>query len=77
MCSSDLSLPEVVGNAGILVDPLSEGELCQAMNALLEDEKYRNRLRVLGLERAKEYTWENSGRILMGVYRELMGDRKK
>ena len=77
IASNTTSLPEVVGNAGILVDPLSEVELCQAMKTLLEDEKYRNRLRVLGLERAKEYTWENSGRILMGVYRELMGDRKK
>lgn len=73
IASNATSLPEVVGDAGILVDPHSEKEIYMAMKTLLEDDEYRDRLRMRGLERAKKFTWERSARRLMNVYRKLCG----
>ncbi len=69
--SNTTSLPEVVGDAGILVNPCSEIEIFMAMKTLLEDDAYREKLRRQGIERAKKFTWEKSARRLMRVYREL------
>ncbi len=69
--SNAASLPEVVGEAGLLVDPRNEDEICGAMIRLLQDEAYRKRLGRLGEKRAAAYTWERSAELLMGVYRGL------
>ena len=66
------SLPEVVGEAGLLADPENEKELCGAMCRLLEDDAYRERLRMLGPERAKKYTWAKSAAMLMDVYHQVL-----
>ncbi len=69
--SNTTSLPEVVGNAGILVSPKSEKEICQAMERILTDVSERERLARLGIERAKEYTWEKSAQMLLDVYSSI------
>lgn len=63
------SLPEVAGDAGILVDPYKEDSICHAMEKILKDEEYGRQAAVRGLQRASCYTWEKSARILMDVYR--------
>ncbi len=70
--SDRASLPEVVGEAGLLADPENEKELCGAMCRLLEDDAYRERLRMLGPERAKKYTWAKSAAMLMDVYHQVL-----
>jgi glycosyltransferase involved in cell wall biosynthesis len=55
--SNTTSLPEVVGNAGILVDPTDADALCQAMTDLAGNDKLREELRIKGLERAKSFSW--------------------
>lgn len=70
--SNTSSLPEVVQDAGITVDPGSEEEICAAMRMLLEDQELRRKLRVLGVQRAAGYTWEKSAEMLMDVYYKLM-----
>lgn len=67
--SSAASLPEVVGDAGILIDPENENELYLAMKKIMEDDACKDRLRNLGIQRAQEYTWEKSARKLMHEYR--------
>jgi glycosyltransferase involved in cell wall biosynthesis len=52
------SLPEVVGDAGILCDPLNVDDLAEEMEKLLEDEELRESLRKKGLERASMFSWE-------------------
>lgn len=69
--SNTAALPEVAGGAGILVNPESEEEICRAMQVLLEDDAYRKKLSVLGLERAAEYTWQKSASLLFNIYQEL------
>lgn len=71
--SNTTALAEVVKDAGITVDPMSEEAICGAMCTILEDEAGRERLRDLGYQRAAEYTWAKSAEKLMDVYRMLCG----
>lgn len=71
IASNTTALPEVVKDAGILADPQSEEEICQAMEMLLYDEAAAQKYRMRGLQRAGEYTWERSARMLMDVYQGL------
>ena len=67
--SAVTALPEVVKDAGILVDPRSVKEICTAMKELLENEAYRKELGLLGMRRAQKYTWQKSAEMLMEIYR--------
>ena len=69
--SNTTSLPEVVGKAGLTVNPGCEEEICQAMGHILDNDPYREKLRKLGLEQAARYTWKKSAERLMNVYRNL------
>jgi glycosyltransferase involved in cell wall biosynthesis len=64
------SLPEVAGDAGLLVDPLDVSELAQAMRRVLTDGQLRQRMRAKGLERAKTFTWKETARRTLQVYEE-------
>ncbi len=63
------SLPEVVADAGLLVDAGSPEELAQAMAVLLLDEGLRARLIAAGHRQARRFTWQQAARQLLGVYR--------
>ena len=56
--SKTSSLPEVVDDAGILIDPQSETELIEAMKALYYDEALRLELSGRGLERVSHFSWK-------------------
>lgn len=66
------SLPEVVGDAGILVDPLSVDEIKAAMARVMSDEALCMELGKKGIERAQKYTWKHSVEILKQVYEKLV-----
>lgn len=66
--SNTSSLPEVVGEAGLMVDPLDEEALCQAMLDVLTDESLRRALICRGLERAKKFSWEKCAEETARVY---------
>jgi glycosyltransferase involved in cell wall biosynthesis len=70
------SLPEVVGSAGLLVDPFERSELASAINRLIEDESLRRELRARGLERARAFNWRETARLTLMVY-ERAGQRAK
>ena len=63
------SMPEVVGNAALLVDPEETDEIAAAIERLLEDQGLRRRLRDRGLERARSYSREALVPRLFEVYR--------
>ncbi len=69
--SSTTSLPEVAGDAALLVDPENVEALGDALQRLLEDAALRERLRTKGVERVKGFTWDRSARRTMNLYREL------
>ncbi len=74
--SNAASIPEVVGDAGILVHPKETKELCQAMFDMVTDEKKRNELREKGLERSRQFSWEASAIKLREVYQEMIGEKR-
>ena len=56
------SLPEVVGDAGLLVDPFDAEAIGEGIGRLVEDATLREQLRQKGLRRAKQFTWEETAR---------------
>ena len=75
LTSNCSSLPEVVGDAAILVDPYSVAEITQGMKNLMTDENLRTELSQKGMERAKLFTWDNTADIIYNVYKELLGQK--
>ncbi len=65
------SLPEVVGDAGLLVDPRDEESIAGAALRVLSDQRLSNDLRRRGLERASAFTWERTARQTLAVYRAV------
>lgn len=72
MCSSAASLPEAVGNAAELVDPLDEADIARGIWNVLSDSKYRSKLVESGYQQAKKFTWEASAEKLAQVCREVL-----
>jgi glycosyltransferase involved in cell wall biosynthesis len=70
--SGSSSLPEVVGEAGILVDPCSVKEMEEAVMRLWKDENLRKELGLKGLERAKLFSWEKMARQTLKIYEEVI-----
>lgn len=69
--SNTTSLPEVAGDAAVLVNPKSRSEIYRAMKQMLEDSSVTDRCRKRGTARAKQYTWEKSAKMLSDLYRKL------
>jgi glycosyltransferase involved in cell wall biosynthesis len=69
ICSHRASLSEVVGESALLIDPESVAELTGAIGRILADDALCDRLRALGLARAKSFTWRRTAEITLGVYR--------
>ena len=62
------SLPEVVGEAGIMVDPRDISGLAEAMKRVLTDSKLRDGMVNRGLEQAKKFSWEKAAEQTQEVY---------
>jgi glycosyltransferase involved in cell wall biosynthesis len=69
--SSASSLPEVIGDAGILVGPYDIEEMAECMNRVLADRSLWNELRENGLARIKNFTWEETARRTLEVYKQV------
>lgn len=65
------SLPEVVGDAGILFDPLDAESIAEALRRLFADDGERDRLAGLALKRAAEFSWSRSARTLLACFEEF------
>jgi alpha-1,3-rhamnosyl/mannosyltransferase len=66
-------LPEVVGDAGLLVDPADTEGLSSALQSLLEDEARRTALAAAGQARAQQFSWRRMAEETVQVYREVLG----
>jgi alpha-1,3-rhamnosyl/mannosyltransferase len=68
LASTAGSLPEVVGDAGVLIDPRDSDAWAAAIQRLTSDEDWRRDLVVRGSERAADFTWERAARLTAEVY---------
>jgi glycosyltransferase involved in cell wall biosynthesis len=71
LTSSVSSLPEVVGDAGVTVDPRSISAIADAMLDLLSDDARRAALSAAGIARAAEFNWDRTARQTVEVYRSV------
>ena len=71
-CSNTSSLPEVAGDAALLFDPRSEVEIAAAIDRLLTDRAEAQRRRELGVERARQFSWERTARLTLESYRRAL-----
>ena len=65
------SLPEVAGEAAILVDPLNEDEIFEAYKKILSDKKLQLEMIEKGLEQAKKFEWKESAKVLEQIYEKM------
>jgi glycosyltransferase involved in cell wall biosynthesis len=66
------SLPEVAGDAALMVDPYDIDAITDSIRRLVEDATLRSHLIQTGMERVKSFTWENSARQLRQIYAKLV-----
>jgi glycosyltransferase involved in cell wall biosynthesis len=73
IASNRTSIPEVVGDAGLLLDPLNIDDWSQAMISLSSDKSLRKNMREKGLERAKQYSWGKCAEDTVNIYKSILG----
>jgi glycosyltransferase involved in cell wall biosynthesis len=69
--SNTSSMPEVAGDAALLVDPGSVPEIAAGLKQMLTDQQLRRSLSQRGLARSRQFTWERTARETAAVYRQM------
>ena len=69
--SDNSSLPEVVGKAGIMVDPHDTNSLAQAICAVLTDSELSNNMIRRGLVQSKKFSWKKAAEQTLEVYHKV------
>lgn len=70
--SNTTALPEVAGDAALLVDPENISAISTAMMRVLEDEVFARTLAVKGTARARDFTWEKTAALTVDVYKRVL-----
>src|SRR5687767_5195319 len=76
IASSAASIPEVLGDAGVLLDPDDEPGWAEAIGRVIGDEWDRGRMRTAGLTRARTFTWAQTASLTLAVYRQAAARRR-
>ncbi|MEM7062885.1 MAG: glycosyltransferase family 1 protein [Cyanobacteria bacterium P01_B01_bin.77] len=66
------SLPEVVGDAAVLIDPYNIEELADAMSIVANDSQLQKTLQIAGLKQAQKFTWEKTGQQTVDVLKQFL-----
>lgn len=67
ICSNATSMPEVAGDAAILVDPLDDVNMSREIGRVLNDENLRREMIAKGYENIKRFSWDESARKLHDI----------
>jgi glycosyltransferase involved in cell wall biosynthesis len=70
--SNTTSMPEVVGDAGLYVDPHDVKQISHSIDTVLSDDQLRNSMKEKGLERAEMFSWEKTAREILKLYQQLV-----
>lgn len=71
--SKTSSLPEVAGNAAILIDPTNVFDLYEAMDAIVTNPILKEELKGKGLEQSKKFSWGKTARQTLEIYYKVVG----
>jgi len=69
--------PEIIGDAGLLVDPFDEQAIINGLKAILADEKLREQLKEKGMRRAALYDWKKTALQTLAVYEKVYSQQGK
>ena len=72
--SNTSSLPEIVGNAGIMVDPHDLNSLAEKMHEVLTDENLRKEMIKKGLDQAEKFSWGKSAEETIQLYKKILNN---
>ncbi|MBU7025213.1 MAG: glycosyltransferase family 4 protein [Theionarchaea archaeon] len=75
--SHEFSMPEVAGDAAVLVNPYSVDDITSGLKKVLTDLALREELREKGLKRVQEFSWERSAKEHWSIYEEVFNGRKR
>jgi glycosyltransferase involved in cell wall biosynthesis len=75
IASESSALPEIVGEAGLLVDGGDVDAVREAIRRVASDEALRSELRARGLQRARRFSWQRAARETLAVYRSVLAGR--
>ena len=70
--SNTSAMPEIAGEGGILVNPFKPEEIAEKILLLEEDTTYRNNCIEYGLNRVKQFSWENTAKNTLNIYQTLL-----
>jgi glycosyltransferase involved in cell wall biosynthesis len=76
VASNTSALPEVVGNAALMVNPENIFEISRALQRVLTDQCLRERMKAAGIEQAHRFSWEASVRRMLNVYEQVVAEHK-
>jgi alpha-1,3-rhamnosyl/mannosyltransferase len=76
IASNVSSLPEVVGDTGLLVDPFDVDSIAAGMRRMLEDDALRDSLRAPALERSRQFTWDACAERTFAAYRDAVASSR-
>ena len=71
VCTNTSSLPEVVGDAALLVNPRDVGEIADAIERVITDRALHDELRAKGIAQAKKFSWEHAAQETLSLYDSL------
>jgi len=74
VCSNTSSLPEVAGDAALMVDPANKASIAEGIKQILSDEKLRESLSEKGLKRKELFSWTKTARQTLDVYKKAQLD---
>jgi len=74
VCSNATSLPEAVGDAALLVDPLSVDSIASGLVRIIEDDALRDSLRTRGPRQAARFTWDHAASRIGALLHEAAAD---
>jgi alpha-1,3-rhamnosyl/mannosyltransferase len=78
ICSNTSSMPEVAGDAAILISPEDEMALAEAIDNIMEDERLSQSLIQLGYSRASAFNWNNTAQGTMAIFEKAsVNNRRK
>lgn len=77
VASNTSALPEVVGDAALMVNPENIFEISRALQRVLTDQSLRERMKAAGIKQAQRFSWEASVRRMLDVYEQVVSEHKK
>lgn len=70
--SATSALPELAGDAALLVDPLDVGSIARALHRIIDDDELREKLHGRGMQRARSFSWARTASATIRVYERVL-----